>query len=178
MNGTGRTAILAKVNDPPAGKWRRRGRVLAVSSLAILAGCAGGDVVLEKPGPGYVRDIAAKTANVDWSKAETVTVTLSEFRFAPARLNFQSGVPYRLRLRNAGTRDHTFTSPGFFRAIAAEKLVAADGEIARPYLQSIAVPPGAEKELFFVPVKTAVYDVKCTVILHESFGMEGKISVR
>lgn len=178
MNETGRASGRANANDQPAGKWLRGGRVLAMASLAIVAGCAGGDVVLEKPGAGYVRDIAAKTANVDWSKAKTVTVTLSEFQFAPARLSFQSGVPYRLRLRNAGTRDHVFVSPGFFRAIAAEKLVSADGEIARPYLQSIAVPPGAGKELFFVPVKTAVYGMKCTVFLHESFGMEGKITVR
>lgn len=178
MNEPGRAAARANANGSPAGKRRRGGRMLAAASLAILVGCAGGDVVLERPGPGYVRDIAAKTANVDWSKAETVTVTLSEFRFAPARLSFQSGVPYRLRLRNAGTRDHTFVSPGFFQAIAAAKLVSADGEAARPYLQSIAVPPGAEKELFFVPVKTAVYGVKCTVFLHESFGMEGKITVR
>ena len=178
MNETGRAAARADANGRPAGKWRRRGWLPAAASLAILAGCAGGDVILERPGPGYVRDIAAKTAKVDWSKAETVTVTLSEYRFAPARLSFQSGVPYRLRLRNAGTRDHTFTSPGFFQAIAAEKLVSAHGEIARPYLQSIAVPPGAEKELFFVPVKTAVYGVTCTFILHESFGMKGKIAVR
>ncbi len=178
MNETGRAAALANANDSPAGKWRRGGWVLATASLTILAGCAGGDVVLEKPGAGYVRDIAAKTANVDWSKAETVTVTLSEFRFAPARLSFRSGVPYRLRLRNAGTQGHTFVSPGFFRAIAAEKLVSTDGEFVRPYLQSIAIPPGAEKELFFVPVKTAVYGVKCTVFLHESFGMEGKFTIR
>ncbi len=178
MNETGRAATLANANDSPARKWRRGGRVLATASLTILAGCAGGDVILEKPSAGYVRDIAAQTANVDWSKAETVTVTLSEFRFAPARLSFQGGIPYRLRLRNVGTRDHTFVTPGFFQAIAAEKLVSADGEAARPYLQSIAVPPGVEKELFFVPVKTAVYGVKCTVFLHESFGMEGKITVR
>ncbi len=145
MNETDRAATPANANDSPAGKRRRRGRVLAAASLAILTGCAGGDVVLERPGAGYVRDIAARTANVDWSKAETVTVTLSEFRFAPARLSFQSGVPYRLRLRNAGTRDHTFVSPGFFKAIAAEKLVADDGEVSRPYLKSIAVPPGSEK---------------------------------
>ena len=162
----------------PSGNGGGGGRVLAAASLTTLAGCAGGDVVLERPGAGYVRDIATKTANVDWSKAETVTMTLSEFRFAPARLSFQSGVPYRLRLHNAGKWDHTFVSPGFFQAIAAEKLISADGEIPRPYLQSIAIPPGAKKELFFVPVKTAVYGVKCTVFLHESFGMEGKITVR
>ena len=70
MNETGRAATLANANDSPARKWRRGGRVLATASLTILAGCAGGDVILEKPSAGYVRDIAAQTANVDWSKAE------------------------------------------------------------------------------------------------------------
>ncbi len=88
MNETGRAAAFANANDSPVWKWRRGGRVLAAASLATLAGCAGGDVVLERPGVGYVRDIATKTTNVDWSKAETVTMTLSKFRFAPARLSF------------------------------------------------------------------------------------------
>jgi uncharacterized cupredoxin-like copper-binding protein len=184
MTVTFNGAHLAR--DPGAGnkKTKNEGchgqgcRLLAAALLAVVAGCAGGDVVLDKPGAGYVPDVTARVTSVDWSRAETIAVTLSEFQFSPARLTFQMNVPYRLRLRNAGARDHTFVSAGFFKAIAAGKLVSAEGEVTGPYLASIAVPPGAEKELFFVPVRTGTFGVACTVFLHESFGMKGKITVR
>ena len=170
---------IARRDDRHHWTWRRGRRVLVAASLAVLAGCAaGGDVVLDKPGAGYVRDIAATTRAVDWSRAETVAVTLSEFRFTPDRLTFRKNVPYRLRLRNTGERDHTFVSDGFFKAIAAGKLVSGDGEVTRPYLASITVPPGSEKTLFFVAVGTGAYELKCTVFLHEAFGMDGEITVR
>ncbi len=170
---------IARRDDRRRGTWRRGRRVLVAASLAVLAGCAaGGDVVLDKPGAGYVRDIAATTRAADWSGAETVAVTLSEFQFTPARLTFRKNVPYRLRLRNTGERDHTFVSEGFFRAIAATNLVSSDGEVTRPYLASITVPPGSEKTLFFVAVGTGTYDLKCTVFLHAFFGMDGEVTVR
>ncbi len=170
---------IAQRDDPHHGIWRRGRRVLVAASLAVLAGCAaGGDVLLDKPGAGYVRDIAATTRAADWSKAETVAVTLSEFQFTPAGLTFRKNVPYRLRLRNDGERDHTFVSEGFFKAIAATKLVSGDGEVTGPYLASITVPPGSEKTLFFVAVGTGTYDLKCTVFLHDAFGMDGEITVR
>lgn len=145
--------------------------------LAPLAACAQGDVLLDKPGAGYVRP-AAGAAPVDWSKAETVAVTLSEFQFAPSAPVFRQGVPYKLLLRNSGARGHTFVSPGFFKAIAAETLVSTEGTVTKPYLASIAVPPGAEKELDFVPVRKGTYALECTVFLHRVFGMEGSITIR
>lgn len=46
-----------------------------------------------------------------------------------------------------------------------------------PYLESIAVPPGAVGELSFVPVREAVYEPKCTAPFHAAFGMTGEIRI-
>ena len=165
-------------NTKNEGCHGRGCRLLAAASLAVVAGCAGGDVVLDKPSAGHVPDVTAKVASVDWSRAETIAVTLSEFKFGPARLSFRRDVPYRLRLRNTGAKDHTFVSASFFKAIAAGKLVSAEGKKTVPYLASIAVPPGAEKELFFVPVRAGTFGLTCTLFLHETFGMEGEITIR
>ncbi len=142
-----------------------------------MAGCATGEVLTERPAPGYVEDVAARVEAVDWTQSKIVTVALSEFKFEPTTLRFQEGVDYRLRLRNTGDSPHTFVSEGFFKAIAAEKLISADGMIASPYLQTIEVLSGSEKELRFVAVRQGTYDLECTVLLHALFGMEGKIVI-
>ena len=142
-----------------------------------LVGCAGGEDVFGKPGAGYVEDMAAQVAAADWSKAETITVALAEFEFGPATLRFRQGVPYRLRMENRGDATHFFASEGFFKAIASQQLKTPQGEIDMPYLRSIAVAPGVEKELFFVPVKKGEYDLECTAPLHSLFGMVGRIQI-
>ena len=150
--------------------------IIAAMTLG-LAGCAGGEDVFGEPGAGYVEDMAAPVAAADWSQAETITVALAEYEFAPAALSFRRGVPYRLRIENSGGATHFFASEGFFKAIAAQRLKTPEGEIDMPYLRSIAVAPGAVKELFFVPVKKGQYDLECTAPLHSLFGMVGGIQV-
>jgi uncharacterized cupredoxin-like copper-binding protein len=143
-----------------------------------LAACSTGDVVLDRPAAGYLEDARAQVAEADWTRAQTVTVTLSEFSFEPADLAFTAGVPYRLVLRNIGDGRHTFVSDGFFKAIAARRLESPDGVASHPTLKVIEVPPGAEKTLEFVPVTRGVYELECSVFLHGAFGMEGRIAIR
>ncbi len=75
---------------------------IAAAVMLGLAGCAASEDVFGKPGAGYVEDMATQVAGADWSKAETITATLSEFEFAPATLSFRQGVPYWLRVENLG----------------------------------------------------------------------------
>jgi uncharacterized cupredoxin-like copper-binding protein len=147
--------------------------------LAALAGCAigTGDVISDKPGPGYVQDAAERVAAADWSKARDVTIVLSEYKFAPADPMFQADRPYRLILRNTGERSHTFVSEGFFKAIAAQKLVSATGSVATPAVEAIELAAGEEKQLYFVPVERGTYPLECSVFLHDAFGMEGEITI-
>ncbi len=146
--------------------------------VAGLAACTSGDVSLDGPQASYVQDVSTVLAGVKWSEARTVTVQLSEYQFEPSELVFDDGMPYRLVLRNVGTGSHTFVSEGFFEAIAAHKLISPDGEIATPYLKSIEVPSTTEKELHFVAVRKGTYPLECSVLLHDTFGMEGQIDIQ
>ncbi len=143
-----------------------------------LAGCSSGDVVLSEPPAGYLRDAGARVAAADWSETEKVTLELSEFRFEPTTLDFREGVPTRLTLRNVGNRTHTFVSEGFFKAVAAQKLVSAGGEVGNPYLETIEVRSGEEKQLYFVPVAKGSYPLECSILLHDVLGMKGQITVQ
>ena len=152
-------------------------RVLLAAAVLALGGCARAVDVFGEPGAGYVADAAALTASADWSNAETVTVSLSEFAFTPASLTFRTGVPYRVVFQNTGGQTHVFVSDGFFKAIAAHSLRSAGGEVANPYLVTIAVAPGTTKELLFIAVNPGVYDLVCTLFLHQTAGMTGSISI-
>jgi uncharacterized cupredoxin-like copper-binding protein len=103
---------------------------------------------------------------------------LTEYHFAPSALTFEAGRPYRLVLRNAGSSTHTFTSQGFFQAIAVQKLASASGEQDQPYIENIEVPAGGSKELTFLPVRPGSYPLACSVFLHDSFGMTGEVTIR
>jgi uncharacterized cupredoxin-like copper-binding protein len=149
----------------------------AAVSLAPLAGCAGGSDVFGDPKAGYLADAAARVASVDWSRAEAVTVVLSEYRFAPDALEFRAGAPYRLRITNDGSVTHFFASGPFFRAIAAQRLTGPSGTVESPYLEEIAVPPGTVRELSFVAVGVGVYEFRCMAPFHAGFGMTGEIRV-
>jgi uncharacterized cupredoxin-like copper-binding protein len=152
--------------------------LVSALALAALTACASGDVVRQTPPEGYLQDAPARVAAANWSTAETVEVVLTEYAFAPAALTFEAGKPYRLLLRNAGSSTHTFTAPGFFQAIAVQKLVSADGEQALPYVENIEVPAGGSKELTFLAVRAGSYPLACSVFLHDAFGMTGDITIR
>ncbi len=154
-----------------------RRHFLSLALLAELAGCSSRDVVLSEPSAGYLQDGTARVAAADWSQTENVTLELSEFQFEPAALVFREGVPTRLTLRNVGNRTHTFVSEGFFKAIAAQKLVSADGEVGNPYVETIEMPSVEEKQLYFLPVAKGTYPLECSILLHDLFGMEGQITI-
>ncbi len=151
--------------------------VLSLVLLVALAACSSGDVVLSEPPAGYLQDAGARVAAADWSETETVTLELMDFQFQPAALVFREGVPTRLTLRNVDDRTHTFVSEGFFKAIVAQKLVSADGEVGNPYVKTIEVRSGEEKQLYFVSVTKGSYPLECSILLHDIFGMEGQITI-
>jgi len=152
-------------------------RAVCLAIVLAIGGCASQEDILATSDVGYVEDARTIAASTDWSQAKTVEVVLSEYEFRPATLTFQRNAPYRLVLRNTGGTTHYFVSHGFFRAIAAKRLVRGTGGIENPRIQSIAVPPGTEKEILLVPVKRGTYALECTAPLHAVFGMVGRIRV-
>jgi uncharacterized cupredoxin-like copper-binding protein len=126
----------------------------------------------------YVRDAADRIKAADWSKMETVTVTMTDYAFNPASVVFRQGVPYKLVIENKGAQKHYFTAEHFFRAIATRKLQSnTDGEVKAPYFSAIEVYPGRSLDLYFIAVKTGAYPLICTIEGHESMGMKGEIRI-
>ena len=123
-------------------------------------------------------DLAKALAGADWSKMETVTVTMTEHAFTPSLIVLKEGVPTRLVLKNAGKEAHYFVAEQFFKGIATRKIQGSDGEIKAPYFTAVEVYPGKMLEWFIVPAQKGVYDLRCTAKGHAEHGMQGKIEVR
>jgi uncharacterized cupredoxin-like copper-binding protein len=140
-----------------------------VLSLLLLASSA---IQAESP------DLAKALAGADWSKMETVTVTMTEYAFSPSPVVLKEGVPTRLVLKNAGKEAHYFVAEKFFKAIATRKIQGSDGEIKAPSFTAVEVYPGKTLEWFLVPARKGGFDLLCTVKGHAEHGMKGRIEVR
>jgi plastocyanin len=139
----------------------------ALAFLAVLlAGCAAPDAA---PPP-----VRALPAGIDWSRAETLTVVLDEFSFAPAMPLLHTGRPYRLRFENRGGGGHNFSAPEFFRAAALRPGPTADEAHAAG---AVEVARGETEELALVPLEAGSFPLVCTHLLHGAFGMTGTIRV-
>jgi uncharacterized cupredoxin-like copper-binding protein len=148
----------------------------AFALLAALPACSTKDV-LSQDEIGYVPNVESRLAEVDWNKAETVNIKLTEWRYEPARLKFQRGKPYRLHVENTGIEPHDFSSKTFFQAIATAKLVGPGGTMDKPHLVTIGVDDGQSKDLYFVPVRAGTYAFECEEPLHATFGMRGTAEI-
>ncbi len=45
-----------------------------------------------------------------------ISITLTNYAFAPGALNLKAGTTYHLHFINSGTKDHNFSAPTFFAA--------------------------------------------------------------
>jgi len=109
-------------------------------------------------------------ADVDWSKAETVTVDLVDYRFVPDHLVFHRGIPYRLHLENKGGEIHEFTAPEFLKSIEIR-----NPEVVGSYGAEIVMQRGDKKDLFFIARQPGTFKLKCAD--HDWAGMVGEIVV-
>ena len=114
--------------------------------------------------------ILAAATPLDWSRAQTVVVVATEYGFAPSRLTFRVGVPYRLHLENQGTELHEFTAPAFLQQVALGNPAALNADRSEVVLQ-----PGEQKDLLFAPRQAGRYPFVCAD--HDWAGMTGEILV-
>jgi uncharacterized cupredoxin-like copper-binding protein len=110
-------------------------------------------------------------AATDWSKAKTVTVVTSEYRFTPNKLVFQQGVVYRLHIENSGKELHEFTAPEFFKAVELRDAAPLNADKVE-----IEIHPGESKDLFFLAHQAGRYKLRCSD--HDWAGMTGQITVK
>lgn len=149
----------------------------AFLTVLLISACANTELA-QRPPPGYVGDVASRVSAVNWEQARPVTVRLDEYAFQPDRLSFDRGTPYRLSLENVGKKAHTFTSEGFFKAVAARRVTTPQNVVDTPALVNLVVPAGETYVVEFVPVQAGTYPLTCEEPLHTTFGMSGTIAVR
>lgn len=115
---------------------------------------------------------AAQTAP-DWSKAETVTVSMSNYAFTPATLNLKANQPYKLVFTSTVMKDHDFAAPELFAAgtIAPEDA----GKVSKGVVE---VDDGGTVAVRFMPTKPGTYNFTCDHFMHTMLGMKGTAVVQ
>jgi plastocyanin len=109
----------------------------------------------------------------DWVHAQPVTVTLSNFKFAPATLTLQRGRAYRIHLVNSASGGHNFMARDFF----AQAEVASEDR-AKLNKGGVDVRGHGAVDIRLVPRQSGTYRVRCTHFMHSSFGMTGTLVVQ
>jgi plastocyanin len=120
-------------------------------------------------GAAHAADVPVAT---DWSRAQTIDIAMSDFSFAPAKLQLHARQPYRLHLTNSASHGHNFDAPVLF----ADAAVAPDDQ-SKVVDGSIEVAGGQSIDVKFVPNTAGTYKFHCSHFLHSAFGMTGQAVV-
>ena len=112
----------------------------------------------------------AYAAEVDWSKAQPVTITTVEYAFQPNHLVLRRDTAYRLRVEDRGRELHELTAPDFLKAVELRNPEALNRERTEIVLQ-----PGEQKDVYFVTLRPGHYDMWCAD--HDWAGMTGDITI-
>lgn len=112
----------------------------------------------------------AVAADVDWSKAQALTVVTKNYKFVPKHLKLKSGTPYRLHIENKGSETHEFSAVKLFR-----NANIGDKSVLNADRTEVVVQPGGSKDLLLMPKKAGKYPLVCPD--HDWAGMTGDITV-
>ncbi len=102
-----------------------------------------------------------------------ISITLSNYAFAPSTLNLKSGITYQIHFINSGSKDHNFSAPEFFAAAQ----VAPDDQ-AKVKKGLVALESGQSVDITVTPGQTGTFAVECTHFMHKMMGMHGSIVVQ
>jgi uncharacterized cupredoxin-like copper-binding protein len=112
----------------------------------------------------------ARAAEIDWSKAQLVTLTTVEYAFEPSHLLLRRDTAYRLHVENHGRELHELTAPDFLKSIKLRNPDALNREHTEIVLQ-----PNEQKDLYFVTLRSGHYNMWCAD--HDWAGMTGDITI-
>ena len=152
-------------------------RIAAASLAILLAGCHGNAAL--RVDDDYARNSERIVREADWGRLTTVAIELYDYGYTPRDLVLKAGQPYKLRLRNSGVKDHYYTAPDFYKAVATRKaMVNRFAEIKAPYFTALEVLRGGGTiDLYVVPVVKGTYKVWCQIDDHEEHGSVGSIAI-
>ena len=103
---------------------------------------------------------------------QSVSVTMSTFRFKPDEIKLVHGQPYALELINSSKESHDFAATGFF---AAAHMTTT--ERARLAGDRIELKPGERVILHLIAPAKGRYSFRCSHRIHMPMGMSGLIKV-
>ncbi len=101
---------------------------------------------------------------------QRIAVALSSFKFTPSTIALVHGQAYVLHLTSSG--GHNFAAKDFFAAATiapADRAKIKDGKIELDSEDAV--------DVHFTAPRAGTYPIKCTHLLHASFGMTGKFVV-
>jgi uncharacterized cupredoxin-like copper-binding protein len=132
------------------------------------------------------------------AKEQKVTIVLSEFKFTPATVTLQAGVPAEMTLVNRGAVIHEFSV--YTKPPAGQKITEWDEwVIPNTYFQGIGevnseivgygttngtilfefeVPKGRSVTIKFVPTRKGTFEMGCHQAGHYEAGMVGTVVVK
>jgi len=110
------------------------------------------------------------------ARAQTLaplSITLSNYAFAPGELDLKVGTTYRLHFVNSASKGHNFSAPEFF---AAAEIAAEDQDKVRKGL--IELDSGQTIDITITPTRPGTFALECTHFMHSTMGMHGSIVVQ
>jgi len=100
--------------------------------------------------------------------AQSVTISVSSFSFAPRPIQLAAGRPVTLVFANRSGSGHNFAAPAFFAASSISAGAAPGGKIELKGHET--------KSITLVP-RAGTYPARCTHFLHAGMGMTDSIVV-
>lgn len=100
-----------------------------------------------------------------------------DLKFVPDHLELIAGKRYKLTLDNPSNQKHYFTAKDFADTIWTQKVETGKVEI-KGAIHELELKPGAIAEWVFIPQKTGIFNLKCTIPGHSEAGMVGEITVK
>ena len=101
----------------------------------------------------------------------------AEFAFVPNTWNLETGKLYKVTLVNQGKVKHEWVAPEFTQTVWTRKVEVGGVEV-KGVISEVEVPPGAQAEWYFIPLRTGQFDMGCEIQGHREAGMVGKVSVK
>jgi len=123
----------------------------AIAIAVTLTGCGLSNNPVQTKFYASCEDHSKIAEGVDWSTAETITVSYEDRTFSSALIEMEQGKPYILRIENTEDFPHWFRAVDFFRDSAITKTLYNNQESSSKCLEGLALAASDVAEVHLVP---------------------------